>query len=291
VLGQIICGGLIFLVVFYNQQLVLQVLDWLAFDDLMRFRDTCMIFRTDVSALLRQRFITLIGKFFGSWATEVYSLLKATSSIVCGSGSTWIVAYPCVWFPVDLSIVSPKAHCDQFHSIMQRMHWEEQLVFEDYECDRAITSVTAYRSSGLRIDIVDSVDEHTFPGALRSNLSSEMNAVASDGLVVFYPLLTLKSLCVSARGNVGSGRLDIPEGMVHIISELKQGRVCSRSCSKAERRIHGLEGALCVGWSMGGFDSSMLRQRARVCHYTFRLGDYCENELCQYDIKADPWTK
>jgi hypothetical protein len=257
----------------------------------MRFRDTCRLFRTEVSTLLRQRFITLIGKFFGSWATEMYALLEATSSIVCGSGSTWIVAYPCVWFPIDLSIVSPKAHCDQLHSMMLRMHCEGQIIFEDFEYDRTISSVTAYRSPHFRINVIDSVDEHTFPGALCSNFSSEMNAVASGGLVVFYPLLTLKSVCVSASGYVGDGQVDIPEGMDHIISDVKQGRVCSRSCSKAERRIHDLEGALCVGWNTDEFGASWLTQRAHVCHYTFCLGGACENELCQYNIKGDPWTK
>ena len=200
-----------------------------------------------------------------------------------------MVAYPCEWFPADISVVCPKAHSIRFHTLLQHMRCEGLVGSYDDGGTRTTANMTSYLSAGICINILDSVDEHIFPTVLNSRSSAQMNIACTDGMVVFYPLLTLFGTFVKAPG-VDNGELDLPGGMEHIKSCVSGVGKCSRCCPKADRRVHNLEGALCVGWSMDGHGMERLRQKASFCHYTFRLWGVCNKESCQYNVEGDPWT-
>ena len=264
-------------------------MEYLPFLDLMHFQDVCRVSRRGVSTLLQLWFMTLINHFFGWHGSEAYELLRETSSTVCGSGTTWMVAYPCDWFPADISVVCPKAHSIRFHMLLGHMHCEGLVGSYDDGNPRTTVDMTSYSSAGMRINILDSVDEHIFPTVLNSRSSAQMNIACADGMVVFYPLLTLLGTCVRAP-EVDDGELDLPGGMGHTKSRISESGKCGRCCSKADRRVHNLEGALCVGWSVDRRGMERLRQKASVCHYTFRLWGACDNDSCQYNVEGDPWT-
>lgn len=269
----------------------MHILQWLPFIGLTNFRDVCVLGRTSVSILLRLRFRTLIRFFFGPYDGEACALLEETSAVVCDAGSLWMVAYPCVWLPADISIICPKGCAILFHSLMRRMGYNGRVEIEDFGTTRPTSSITAYSLTEVRINIIDSADEHIFPSALDCRLSSHMNVAGMDGIVVFYPLLTLWRRYVKALGEMEGEKIDVPEGMVNMASsDGVVGGKCNRSCSKANRRVHDLEGALCIRWNVDGQGARRLRQCASICHYSFHLGGVCENNGCQYDVKSDPWV-
>ena len=267
-------------------ELMACILDKLPFLSLLSVAQTQKYGGHLVQTLLCLRFKALLRKFFGGDTDRAEAELRDTRSLVYGSGSSWIITYPCGWFPNDLNILSPKSTHQHFYNFVRHSRFETDGLRAG---SPGVSTVTAFARDGKAVTIAQRVDEDCLPGILSSHMTSQMIAVNPDGVIIFYPTLTLSSVYTSSVDTDGQRPADISTRLIdckYLPSGGVTGR-CGMSCVKVDRRVHDLEGACCVSWALDKGGRSKLKAMAAACHYTYRLQDKCRRDSCLYEAEGE----
>jgi hypothetical protein len=249
------------------------------FKDLFEYMKTQKIGRSSVHSIICIWFKKMLRCFFHDRMSVVFEQMKIAGAVVCGSAALWMVSYPCEWFPQNIDIICPTNTVHLFHAFPRHECPQTESIPVDRSTSYAIIDITRYNKT---VTIIHSTSESCFPVLLCSRMTSQMIAASPDGLIIFYPSLTLHQVCFTSDDEGDSRDIRIPKDFIFMSSYLGSHNQYTdvEPCLRRDRRVHGMQGVILIGAISDGGTSSRQGKLAKGCHISYRLRDRCDCKSC-----------